>query len=178
MGIAGPMLIDEKSYLIPMATTEGTLIASTNRGCSALRSSNGVFTRILADSMTRGPVLRLSSAIIAAGVKQWIETNENYLVLKRAFDSTSRFYAFFFHSSSLSIFFNRFAKLTAIKCCVAGRFLYLRFCSTTGDAMGMNMVSKGSEKALFEIKNVFPDAEIISLSGNYCTDKKPAAINW
>ncbi len=44
--------------------------------------------------------------------------------------------------------------------------------------MGMNMISKGSEKALTELNNYFPDAELISLSGNYCTDKKPAAINW
>ncbi len=162
LGIAGPILIDNKLYTIPMATTEGTLIASTNRGCSALRSSsNGVFTRILADSMTRGPVLRLPTAIAAAEVKQWIEIEENFLFLKKKFDSTSRF-----------------AKLTQIKCCVASRFLYLRFCSTTGDAMGMNMISKGSEKALVELKNIFPNVEIISLSGNYCTDKKPAAINW
>ena len=92
LGIAGPILIDTKLYTIPMATTEGTLIASTNRGCSALRSSNGgVFTRILADSMTRGPVLRLPTAIAAAEVKQWIEIEENFLFLKKFFDSTSRF---------------------------------------------------------------------------------------
>jgi hydroxymethylglutaryl-CoA reductase (NADPH) len=45
--------------------------------------------------------------------------------------------------------------------------------------MGMNMLSKGSEKALNTLlENYFPDMEIMSLSGNLCTDKKPAAINW
>lgn len=48
----------------------------------------------------------------------------------------------------------------------------------TGDAMGMNMISKGVEKALMEMGILFSDLIVISISGNYCTDKKPAAINW
>lgn len=51
--------------------------------------------------------------------------------------------------------------------------------------MGMNMISKGTEKSLAGIlitkpvlSEHFPDMQIISISGNYCTDKKPAAINW
>ena len=50
--------------------------------------------------------------------------------------------------------------------------------TVTGDAMGMNMISKGTEKALVHLSSVFPTMELISVSGNYCTDKKPAAINW
>ena len=50
--------------------------------------------------------------------------------------------------------------------------------ATTGDAMGMNMLSKGTEKSLNTVKVHFPDMEILSLSGNFCTDKKPAAVNW
>lgn len=116
---------------------------------------------ILKDGMTRGPVIRFLSAMRAAQVKEWLEEEENFQTIKVAFDSTSRF-----------------GKLTSIKCCVAGRELFMRLSAKTGDAMGMNMLSKGTEKALIEIKKYFPDAEIISLSGNYCTDKKPSAINW
>lgn len=125
LGIAGPLLIDGKYYQIPMATTEGTLVASTNRGCNALSTCQGVYTKVIADGMTRGPVIRFQSAMKAAESREWIENKENFLILKTAFDSTSRF-----------------AKLQSIKCCIASRYLYLRFSSTTGDAMGMNMLSK------------------------------------
>ena len=48
--------------------------------------------------------------------------------------------------------------------------------------MGMNMLSKATEHALIYLKDVFSkkgmEIEIVSLSGNMCTDKKPSAINW
>ncbi|KAF6212505.1 hypothetical protein GE061_013028 [Apolygus lucorum] len=61
---------------------------------------------------------------------------------------------------------------------IARRLLYIRFVATTSDTMGMNMVSKGTEAALNHFQQVFPDMEISSLSGNYCADKKPTAVNW
>ena len=75
--------------------------------------------------MTRGPVIRFSSALKAAEAKEWADQEANFLLLKKEFDSTSRF-----------------ARLQSIKCCIASRYLYIRFMSTTGDAMGMNMLSK------------------------------------
>jgi hydroxymethylglutaryl-CoA reductase len=125
LGVAGPLLIDSKWYHIPMATTEGTLVASTNRGCTALSSAQGVLTRVLSDGMTRGPVVEFSSAMRAAEVKEWLAKERNFTTIKLAFDSTSRF-----------------AKLETIKCCVVGKYLYIRFAAKTGDAMGMNMLSK------------------------------------
>ncbi|XP_022595510.1 3-hydroxy-3-methylglutaryl-coenzyme A reductase-like [Seriola dumerili] len=161
VGVAGPLLLDEKQFYVPMATTEGCLVASTNRGCRALSLSGGCRSRILADSMTRGPVVRLPSACRAAEVKVWLETPEGFSLIKEVFDKTSRF-----------------ARLEKLLVGLAGRNLYIRFQSQTGDAMGMNMLSKGTEQALQRLQQQYPDVEVLSLSGNYCTDKKSAAINW
>uniref|UniRef100_A0A672H6W4 3-hydroxy-3-methylglutaryl coenzyme A reductase n=1 Tax=Salarias fasciatus TaxID=181472 RepID=A0A672H6W4_SALFA len=161
VGVAGPLLLDEKQFHIPMATTEGCLVASTNRGCRAIALSGGCRGRILADSMTRGPVVRLPSACRAAEVKIWLETPSGFDMIKEAFDQTSRF-----------------ARLEKLLVAIAGRNLYIRFHSQTGDAMGMNMLSKGTEQALLRLQQHHPDVDVLSLSGNYCTDKKSAAVNW
>lgn len=159
VGLAGPLLLDGKMVIIPMATTEGCLVASTNRGCRALRS--GVTTRIVADGMTRGPVVRFPSITRASQVMAWIQSHENFVRVKESFDSTSRF-----------------ARLTKVQTRIAGRYLFIRFVASTGDAMGMNMTSKGSDCALKYMQKIFPDMELLSLSGNFCADKKPAAVNW
>jgi len=159
VGVAGPILVDGKEFYVPMATTEGALVASTTRGCKALSLGGGVHTEIVADGMSRAPVLSCPSVKVAHGIKLFIDNNMH--LFQQSFNSTSRF-----------------AKLRSITCHIAGRKIFLRFKCTTGDAMGMNMVGKGVEKALNIITNQFPDVSVLALSGNVCTDKKPSAINW
>lgn len=163
VGVAGPINIDGKDYYLPMATTEGVLVASTSRGAKAINSGGGAVTIITGDGMTRGPVVRFPSVLRAGKAMNWCHSDEGQRKLKESFNSTSRF-----------------ARLASVKCAIAGCNLYMRFRATTGDAMGMNMISKGTEKALADMRNEydFADMDIISVSGNYCTDKKPAAINW
>ncbi|XP_053331698.1 3-hydroxy-3-methylglutaryl-Coenzyme A reductase [Spea bombifrons] len=161
VGVAGPLLLNHKEYQVPMATTEGCLVASTNRGCRAIMLGGGAHSRVLADGMTRGPVVRLPTACDAAEVKAWLDSPEGFKIIKDAFDSTSRF-----------------ARLGRLQSTIAGRNLYIRFQSKTGDAMGMNMISKGTEQALSRLQEEFPEVQLLAVSGNYCTDKKPAAINW
>jgi hydroxymethylglutaryl-CoA reductase (NADPH) len=161
LGIAGPLSIDGEMFPIPMVTTQGTLVASTSRGCKALNAGGGVTTAVANDGMTQGPAVSFSSVIVAVGAKRWIESREGYAIVKEAFDSTSRF-----------------ARLQKLKAAIAGRRLYLHFAATTADAVGMNMISKGVEKILDVMTQKFPDMAILAVSGNYCADKKPAAINW
>ncbi|RDA94783.1 hypothetical protein CP533_4225 [Ophiocordyceps camponoti-saundersi (nom. inval.)] len=163
VGIAGPLLVDNKRYIIPMATTEGGLVASTNRGCKAVCLAGGVSTALSAEGMTRGPCVEFPNVRRACDAKTWIESEDGQAMMKTAFESTSRF-----------------ARLQSVKAIMAGTSLYTRFNATTGDAMGMNMMSKGVECALRTMMTDggFQDMRIISLTGNYCVDKKCAAINW
>lgn len=160
LGVAGPLFLDNQLIYVPMATTEGCLIASTNRGCRALLQC-GVKSNLIADGMTRGPVVRFCSAIRATEVMLWLEQPQNFAKIKASFDTTSNY-----------------ARLIKLRSRIAGRLLFIRFVATTGDAMGMNMLCKGTEAALTTLHRHFPDLEIVSLSGNFCTDKKPSAINW
>ncbi|KAG5534452.1 hypothetical protein RHGRI_022552 [Rhododendron griersonianum] len=143
VGIAGPLLLDGREFSVPMATTEGCLVASTNRGCKAIHLCGGATSVLLRDGMTRAPVVRFGTAKRAAELKS-----------------------------------SRFARLQGIKCAIAGKNLYTRFTCSTGDAMGMNMVSKGVQNVLDFLQNDFPDMDVIGISGNFCSDKKPAAVNW
>jgi len=144
-----------------MATTEGCLVASTSRGCKAISESGGATSVIIGDGITRGPVVKLPNVTRAKDLKVYVDSPEGFEKMREEFNSTSRF-----------------ARLKEIKVAIAGRNVYMRFKATSGDAMGMNMASKGTEKCLATLNKIFEDMDIISVSGNYCTDKKHSAINW
>nr|AAT52222.1 hydroxymethylglutaryl-CoA reductase [Catharanthus roseus] len=161
VGIAGPLLLDGREYMLPMATTEGCLVASTNRGCKAILASGGANSVLLRDGMTRAPVVRFGTAKRAAELKFYMEDAQNFETISVVFNKSSRF-----------------AKLQSIQCAIAGKNLYIRFSCSTGDAMGMNMVSKGVQNVLEFLQTDYPDMDVLGISGNFCADKKPAAVNW
>ena len=163
LGVAGPIVIDGQSFFLPMATTEGVLVASTNRGCKAINSGGGAVTVLTGDGMTRGPCISFETLERAGAAKVWLDSKVGRETMTKAFNSTSSF-----------------ARLQSIKTAIAGTYLYPRFKTTTGDAMGMNMISKGVEHSLKVMQNDcgFDDMDVISVSGNFCIDKKPSALNW
>ncbi|KAL3456744.1 hydroxymethylglutaryl-coenzyme A reductase-domain-containing protein [Aspergillus heterothallicus] len=162
LGMAGPLVIDKQTYFLPMATTEGVLVAGVMRGSKAINAGGGVTTVLTADGMTRGPCVTFESLERTAEAKKWLDSHEGQNVMKTAFNSTTRY-----------------GRLESMKTVMAGTNLYIRFKASTGDAMGMNMISKGVEHALETMRSQgFKDMDIVSLSANYCSDKKPAAINW
>ncbi|GMI06280.1 hypothetical protein TrLO_g11995 [Triparma laevis f. longispina] len=160
VGMAGPLMLNGEKVFIPMATTEGCLVASTNRGCKAITASGGCKAFIVNDGITRAPCLKCLSAEQAVALAKWSE-GEGSQALKNSFESTTSF-----------------GKLVGIKPTVAGKNVYLRLKCFSGDAMGMNMVSKGALALISTLLAKFPDVVLVALSGNMCTDKKPSAINW
>lgn len=162
VGIAGPLKINgdyaQGEFYVPLATSEGALIASINRGCSTITGAGGVTTKIIGDKMTRAPVIKAKSVTDAIEIKTWIENN--FTELKKAAEVTTR------HGMLI--------KIDPIL--VVGRYVYPRFVFTTGDSMGMNMVTIATEAALSLLSHK-TGAHVIASSGNVCVDKKPSAIN-
>jgi hydroxymethylglutaryl-CoA reductase (NADPH) len=161
VGLVGPLTLNGSSVYVPMATTEGCLVASTNRGAKAICQGGGATAVIVRDGITRAPCIRMKSAAEAAHLKVWCEVPANFARLKAAFESTTSF-----------------GKLQSCSPTVAGKNVYLRLVCFSGDAMGMNMVSKGSLAVIELLQKEFPSLKLIALSGNMCTDKKAAATNW
>ncbi|WAI00413.1 hydroxymethylglutaryl-CoA reductase (NADPH) [Methanogenium organophilum] len=161
VGVAGPLRVmgeyADGTYYLPLATTEGALIASVNRGCSAITKAGGAEVRIQRDGMTRAPVFACDSVPHAIEAARWVE--EHFSLLADAAAATTSH-----------------GRMERITTHIAGTSLYVRFEFFTGDAMGMNMVTIGSEKAA-EIIQRETGARLIALSGNLCTDKKPSAAN-
>ncbi|MEL9990342.1 MAG: hydroxymethylglutaryl-CoA reductase (NADPH) [Thermoproteus sp.] len=163
IGIAGPLLIEgmyaKGLFYIPLATTEGALVASINRGAKIVTESGGVRARVLKDGMARAPLFRLPSLIDAVDFVEWVRAH--FDDLKKAAESTTRH-----------------GKLKEVQPFVVGNNVWLRFVFETGDAMGMNMATIASEAAARYIEENYPKARLVALSGNMCVDKKPNAVNF
>lgn len=162
MGLAGPLLIAgeraQGEFLIPMATTEGTLVAGYNRGMRLLTECGGAKTTVVKHQMQRSPVFEMSDALEARSLAEWIQSH--FAEIKQAAEATTAF-----------------GKLLQITPFILGRLLYLRFDYTTGDAAGQNMVGKATLAACQWIEASHPDRPRYVLSGNIDTDKKHSQIN-
>jgi hydroxymethylglutaryl-CoA reductase (NADPH) len=162
IGLAGPLLINgehaQGEFYIPMATTEGTLVASYNRGMRLLTECGGVKTTVVADSMQRAPVFILDDALSARRFGEWVE--DHFDDIKREAETTT--------SSG---------KLTSIGQYSVGPLRYLRFNYTTGDAAGQNMTGKATLVACEWIQRTYDGRPRFILSGAIDTDKKHSQIN-
>ncbi len=161
VGVAGPLLVNGEyangSFYIPLATTEGALVASVNRGCGAITRAGGAEARIFRDGITRAPVFAARDIAHARQISDWVASHRDEIAA--AAESTTSH-----------------GKLIGISTTIGGTSVFVRLEFDSKDAMGMNMVTIASAKAA-EVISAATGARLIALSGNFCTDKKPAAVN-
>ena len=162
IGLAGPLRINgehaQGDVYVPLATTEGTLVASYSRGMRVLSESGGVTVTVVKHAMQRAPVFRFNDAREARAFGHWLV--EHFDAVKAAAETTTRV-----------------GKLIDIEQYALGNLLYTRFNYTTGDAAGQNMTGKATWAACEWIQAQHPLRPRYILSGSIDTDKKHSAIN-
>ncbi|HEX8692814.1 MAG TPA: hydroxymethylglutaryl-CoA reductase [Longimicrobium sp.] len=162
VGFAGPLTIHgehaQGEFLIPLATTEGTLVASYNRGIQVLNACGGVKVTVVGDAMQRAPVFVFDDARQGRDFVEWVQTNHAKIAAEA--EATSSV-----------------AKLKYIDHYLANKFVYLRFNYHTGDAAGQNMVGRATFAACSWILDQYPGVKHFYLESNFATDKKASQIN-
>ncbi len=165
LGFAGPIKVNgehaQGEFLVPMATTEGTLVASYNRGIKVVNLSGGVTATVVSDAMQRAPVFIFESAREAKQFEGWVRANEKEIA--RHAEETSSI-----------------CKLLYIDIFLSNRFAYLRFNYSTGDAAGQNMVGRATFAACSWILEQELPKKLVTrfyLESNLATDKKSSQIN-
>jgi hydroxymethylglutaryl-CoA reductase (NADPH) len=162
IGLAGPLLVNgehaQGEFYVPLATAEGTLVASYNRGMRLLHEAGGVTTTIMADHMQRAPAFLFPSAREARAFGVWL--TEHFDEIKAAAEATTST-----------------GRLQEIEQYSAGRMLYTRFNYTTGDAAGQNLTGKATQAACRWIRANNDTIDHHFLESNFATDKKSSQIN-
>jgi hydroxymethylglutaryl-CoA reductase (NADPH) len=162
IGLAGPLLVNgehaQGEFYVPMATAEGTLVASYNRGMRLLHEAGGVTTTIVNDHMQRAPAFLFHSAREARDFDRWLD--KAFPSVKAAAEATTST-----------------GRLQEVERYAAGRILYTRFNYTTGDAAGQNLTGKATQAACHWILSQRPEVEQFFLESNFATDKKSSQIN-
>ena len=163
LGVAGSLKIQNsefriQNYFIPLATTEGALVASVSRGCKAINLSGGAKTFVENVGVTRGPVFETSGLQESFVFKKWLK--DNFELLKMEAEKTSSY-----------------LKLKKLGTRIVGTYVYVRLYFDTDQAMGMNMITIATDSInrLIETKTKI---KCLSVSGNFCIDKKPAWLNF
>lgn len=170
LGVAGPVKInpiydcpeseifENNQFYIPQATTEGALVASVSRGVKAINQAGGADLLVQKVGTTRGPVLATEDLSQSLELQKWFAKNQD--LIKKTLEKKSN------HLKFLNYDFK-----------ILGSRNYIRLYFDTGDAMGMNMATIATQSLAELIKQEL-GIQTVSVSGNYCTDKKPSWLNF
>jgi hydroxymethylglutaryl-CoA reductase (NADPH) len=154
--IIGPEVVDE--VMIPLATFETPLWPSTHRGAKACTQAGGIRAMVMDDRMTRSVLLETENVIDA--YEAILNLQQHKEAMQTIIAETSRF-----------------ARLLDMHTQVVGNLIYLRFEFNTADAAGHNMATLAADRLLEWILVRFRTLKYVSISGNYCADKKTSAVN-
>ncbi len=162
LGVAGPLKIRGEhakgNFFIPLATTEGALVASVNRGSKAVSSSGEVNVSVQRVGATRGPVFLTGSLAKSKKLYEWLKNNKSNLAQEA-------------EKTSAHLKFKKYDIRTLAD------YAYVRFYFDTQDAMGMNMVTIATQK-IVEFIEKETGIKCLALAGNFDIDKKLAWINF
>jgi hydroxymethylglutaryl-CoA reductase (NADPH) len=164
LGIAGPLKVNgeyaDGEFLVPMSTSEGTLVASYNRGIKVLNACGGVKTTVSRDAMQRAPVFIFEDARGARDFVDWVKDHFNKIAEEC--------------ESTTSV-----GRLQYIDPYLSNKFAYLRFNFSTGDAAGQNMVGRATFAGCSWILDHYKDNKVqhFYLESNLATDKKASQVN-
>ncbi len=167
LGVAGPIKIlpinpierkkFQKEIYLPLATTEGALVASVSRGAKTINLSGGTKVWVNRIGVTRGPVFRTKNLEESLKLKNWIEKNEK-LIKKEAEKNSNHL------------------KFLDSKVKILGSEVFVRFRFDPEDAMGMNMATIATQNIADLIYKKLK-IKCQTVSGNFCVDKKPSWQN-
>lgn len=161
VGVIGPLRINGEhargDFFVPLATTEGALVASYNRGALAISLSGGANVAVTSSGIQRAPYFVLKNVFQAREFVEWVE--QHFDKLREVAENTTDY-----------------GNLIRFNSYIQGRIVYLRLHFSTGDAMGMNMITKASLEVCKYIRKHFP-IESFAIESNMAVDKKPASIN-
>ncbi|MBI3051974.1 hydroxymethylglutaryl-CoA reductase [Candidatus Woesearchaeota archaeon] len=161
VGVAGPLKVEGDYYkgnaTIPLATTEGALVASVNRGCKAITLSGGAKVRIFKSGQTRAPLMEAESHEAACRLLSYL--HGHYKAIRKIAESDS---------SHL--------RLQKIDAHLYDGLIWLKITADTDNAMGMNMISRAAEKICLHLEGKVQGVKYLAVSGNMCVDKKPSRM--
>lgn len=162
MRTVGPVKIISKEVddmvMLPLATLESPLWPSTHRGALICTKAGGIRASVIDERMSRSVLVETDS--IAELHVIYLDILQQKAALQEIVKESSRF-----------------AQLIDIHGQLVGSMLYLRLEFITGDASGHNMVTLSADRILERLLKHYQGLRYVSISGNYCSDKKVSAVN-
>lgn len=161
LGVAGPLLIHgvaaTGTFYVPLATTEGALVRSYERGMAALTRAGGASVRIYTDENRVSPVFFFDDVANAHEFSRDIEHDLDWI--RSEAESTTRH-----------------GKLLRLECSAIGREVIVHFCYFTADAQGMNMIVKATDKACRLIMDRKPSVRGFQIFSGHCSEKRASGF--